>query len=185
MTTRFAAALTATVLTFTSAIGCAQEKPPRHPRPSPAEIDSWEPRDPIPPGYHPDVHARKEPIIAGALIFGVFYHLSVLGATLANVRLCFNFSSVGCGGTSGQSDQATALYVPVAGPFLQMTRTTSATGNVLNVIDGVAQSAGLATLIIGLASRQRVCRNDSEAIRASPVPILTSHTAGLGVVASF
>jgi hypothetical protein len=188
MTTRFAAALTAAVVTWTSAIARAEETPapPGHQRAPRVEIDSWEPGDPIPPGYHPDLRARKELIVAGAVILGVFYHLSVLGALLANVRFCLNFSSVGCGGASAQDVKAAALYVPVAGPFLQMTQTTEATGNVLNVIDGVAQSAGLAALIIGLASPQRVLiRNDSAAIRARPVPFLTGHTAGLGLVASF
>ena len=101
--------------------------------------------------------------------------------------------SSGCGGAyarndyaTARDDNATALYVPVAGPFLQMTRTTGATGNVLNVVDGVVQSAGLAMLITGLASPERVLvRNDSKGIRALPVPFLTSHSAGVGLVASF
>ena len=188
MTTRFAAALTATVLTFTSAIARAEETParPLHHRRPPAEIDSWEPGEPIPPGYHPDLRARKDLIVAGAVTLGVFYHLSVLGAFLASVRLCPNFSSLGCGGASAQDVKTDALLVPVAGPFLQMTQTTDGGGNVLNVIDGVAQSAGLAALILGLASPQRVLiRNDSASIRARPVPILTRHTAGVGLVASF
>jgi hypothetical protein len=182
MTTRFAAALTAAIMTLTSARDAPAR--PRHPPPPPAVIDSWEPGDPIQPGYHPGERARRELIIAGAVIFGVFYHLSVLGAALANVRFCPSFSSRGCGGA--RDVNAAALFVPAVGPFLQMTQTTDATGNVLNIIDGVTQSGGLAMLIIGLASRQKVLvRNDSEAIRALPVPILTSHTAGLGLVASF
>jgi len=189
MPTRFVAALTA-LLTFTSAIGHAQETPapPSHRSPLPAEIDSWEPGDPIPPGYHPVERMRKGLIIAGAVTLGAFYSFSALGAFVANSGspCLFNFSSLGCGGGHAGNEDVGALYIPVLGPFLQMTRTTDAGGNELNFIDGAMQSAGLALLIIGLASpRKELVRNDFEVIRAVPVPYVTSHSAGLGLAGSF
>jgi hypothetical protein len=193
MRTRFVAALTA-LLTFTSATGRAQETPApsSHGPPLSAENNSWKPGNPIPPGYHPVERVRKGLIIAGAVSLGASYLLSALGATVAGGSgspCTSGFASLWCGGGSprnARNEDVAALYIPVLGPFWQMTVTTDAGGNVLNFIDGAAQSAGLAMLIIGLASpRKELVRNDFEVIRALPVPYVTSHSAGLGLVASF
>jgi hypothetical protein len=136
----------------------------------PAEIEDWKPGDPIPPGYHPTQRLRKGFIIAGAVTFGVLYLWSALGAAVDH--------------DSGE-DNADALYVPGIGPFIQMTKTTSATGNFFNVVDGLGQSAGLAMLIYGLASpRDILVRNDLGMVIA-PTPYVTSHGGGFGLVGTF
>jgi hypothetical protein len=212
--TRVLAASITAVLTFTSVVGRAQDArgyppppppaaPPAAPAPpaspgvypaplsqttqetyvpqsvalsGPDEINSWEPGEPIPPGYHPAERVRKGLIIGGAVTFGVLYLLSVIGAAAVH-----DANSAG-----GGSDNADALYVPALGPFMQMTHTSSATGNVFNAINGIGQSAGLVMLIVGLTSpRTILVRNDVGVLRVQPVPYMSSHSAGLGLVASF
>ncbi|HEV3193876.1 MAG TPA: hypothetical protein VGY54_25400 [Polyangiaceae bacterium] len=142
----------------------------------PDEINSWEPGEPIPPGYHPAERLRKGLIIGGAITFGVLYLFSAIGAAAVH----------DANASVGGSDNADALYIPALGPFMQMTRTTSALGNVYNAIDGAGQCAGLVMLIVGLTSpRTILVRNDIGAIRVQPMPYVSSHSAGLGLVASF
>ncbi len=212
--TRVLAASITAVLTFTSVVGRAQDAPGYPPPPPPAasppspappaspgvypaplsqttqetyvpqsvalsgpdEINSWEPGEPIPPGYHPAERLRKGLIIGGAVTFGVLYLFSAMGAAIVH----------DVNASVGGGDNADALYVPALGPFMQMTHTTSASGNLGNAILGVGQSAGLVMLIVGLTSpRTILVRNDLGAVRVQPVPYMGSHSAGLGLVASF
>jgi hypothetical protein len=142
----------------------------------PEEITDWQQGDPVPSGFHPVQRTRKGLIIAGAITFGALYLQSALVAAVVHDA---NANGVG-------TDNADALYVPVFGPFVQMARTTTATGNLLNVIDGVGQGAGLAMFIYGLTTpRTILVRNDLGMRYVLPVPYATSHSAGLAWVGTF
>lgn len=135
----------------------------------PRVIKDYEDGDPIPPGYHAESQMRKGLIIGGAVTFGVMYLITALvGAAMDDV------------GSDGSF-----LFVPVAGPFLQMTRTNTSTGNVFLAIDGLAQAAGATMLIVGLTSPKTVLvRNDLAEVRVAPMR-LGQNGGGLGLVGTF
>ncbi|MDP8999159.1 MAG: hypothetical protein M3O46_03510 [Myxococcota bacterium] len=114
-------------------------------------ITDWEEGEPIPPGYHPVQRMRRGPIIAGAVTFGVLYFLNVLVAAGGTDAANVNHSSSSLNG----------LYVPVIGPFITMTQTSSAIANVFLVLDGAGQAAGAVLLLYGLTSPQTVLRRDN------------------------
>jgi hypothetical protein len=79
------------------------------------------------------------------------------------------------------------LYMPVAGPFFELTNSTTAAASVTLVIDGLAQTAGAILLIWGVTSPvTRLTRNDVAAIRVLPTPLVLGKDAGgLGLVGTF
>ena len=124
----------------------------------PAYIKTWNEGDPIPPGYHPVSHVRTGLIAGGIALFGSLYLISVLTAA-ATVDVChaFNGSVVtGC-------NAPTFLFVPVAGPFIEIAH--SASGSALAatflVIDGLGQAGGVFMFIAGIAwPKVMLQRND-------------------------
>jgi hypothetical protein len=148
----------------------------------PRMIKDWNEGDPIPPGYHPSTRLKKGWIIAGATTFGVTYLLTAFGASIAD---------------AAQDNSATALFIPVAGPFIQMGQCSGscAVGDFWLGFDGVVQAAGLAMFIYGLASPSTVLvRNDlgsnetkpkAPKLALTPVPILSPTTQGVGLLGTF
>jgi len=138
----------------------------------PRFIKDWEPGQPIPYGYHAENQVRKGPIIAGSVLFGVFYGLSSFSA------------SVGQDSSSGRSNPVASLYIPVIGPFAQLFQTHSATGDYFLVVDGGAQAAGVILFIYGMTSpRPLLVRNDL-AFTVAPMK-LGRDGNGLGFVGRF
>jgi hypothetical protein len=144
----------------------------------PRVIKDWQEGEPIPAGYHPVQRMRKGAIVAGAVTFGVLYIISALvaaiGTDTANV-------------THSNNDVA-GLFVPVAGPFITMTQSSSATADVFLVMDGAAQAAGAILLVYGLTSPQTVLVRDAKYSPPLLLPkpmILGRNGAGLGLVGSF
>ena len=145
----------------------------------PRIIKDYEEGEPIPPGYHAETRVRSGLVVGGAVTFGVMYLLSVLvGAAISDVnRSSYSGSSNREGGEF--------LYVPVAGPFLQMTRTESSSGNATLAIDGIAQAAGATMLIVGITSPKTVLvRNDLGEVRVMPMR-MGDKGGGLGLVGTF
>ena len=103
------------------------------------------------------------------------YLLSVLvGAAISDVSRA-----------SGSKENGDFLYVPVAGPFLQMTKTESSSGNATLAIDGIAQAAGATMLIVGITSPKTVLvRNDLGEMRVMPMR-MGDKGGGLGLVGTF
>ncbi|MBS2013356.1 MAG: hypothetical protein JST00_10740 [Deltaproteobacteria bacterium] len=156
----------------------------------PRIIRDYEEGDPIPPGYHADTQMRKGLVIGGAITFGVMYLFSVIaGAAIDDsnkTRSVYNGTTYST--VPGKSeDSGTFLYIPVAGPFLQMTRTDTATGNVFLAIDGVAQAAGATMLLVGLTSPKTVLiRNDLAEVKVTPMRMgMDGSGSGLGLVGTF
>jgi hypothetical protein len=146
-------------------------------RPAPHTISDWEEGEPIPPGYHPVQRVRKGAVVGGAVTFGVFYLISVLIAA----------AGTDISNANHTSNSAAGLYVPVAGPFITMTQSSSAVGNVFLALDGVAQGAGAALLIYGIAAPRTVLvRNDYGRPLVMPQPMILGRNAGgLGIVGTF
>ena len=143
----------------------------------PRIIRDYEDGEPIPPGYHADTRVRSGLVVGGAVTFGVMYLLTVL------VGAAINDASERPYGTKG--DRGDFLFVPVAGPFLQMTKTDTSSGNTILVIDGVAQAAGATMLIVGITSPRTVLvRNDLAEIRIAPMKV-GERGSGLGLVGTF
>jgi hypothetical protein len=143
----------------------------------PHEIRSWQEGDAIPSGYHRVERLRRGLIVAGAVTFGTLYLLSSLSAAAS------------ADANQGQANPLGALWVPGIGPFIQMAQTSSATGNYVLAIDGLAQSAGLAMLIVGLTSTKTVLvRNDlgeEEKPKIQATPIVGRNMTGMGLVGTF
>jgi hypothetical protein len=140
----------------------------------PRIINDWEEGDPVPPGYHPTTRVRKGPVIAGSIIFGVFYLFSTLVA------------AVGSDTSGGSGNPEAALWIPGIGPFIQMGSTSSAIGNWALAIDGVAQSGGLALLIYGIAAPRTVLVRNDLGLRLAPRLMALGHGGGgVGLGGSF
>jgi hypothetical protein len=142
----------------------------------PRIINDYNEGDAVPPGYHPESRARKGLIVGGAVTFGVLYLFSVLGAAIAGdaAKECCN-----------EDNPASALYIPIAGPFVQMAKVDSSTGNVFLALDGLGQAAGAAMLIYGLTSQKTVLvRNDLGTVQVVPMRMGKSGS-GFGLQATF
>jgi hypothetical protein len=139
----------------------------------PRMIKDWDPGQPIPYGYHAETRARKGPIIAGALVFGVPYLYSAFAASIGEDA-----------SRSSGSNPVASLYVPVLGPFLEMSQTDSATARFILILDGAAQATGAALLVYGIMSPKPVLvRND---LAMTVVPMRLAHDGtGLGLVGRF
>jgi len=116
----------------------------------PDEITDFDPGRPIPLGYTAVMRPRKGLLIGGGVTFGVTYGISLLTAAIGEDLK----------GSDGKNEVA-AMWIPVAGPFLQMLNTQSATGKVFLAGFGGAQAAGAIMLYYGLTTKKRVLvRND-------------------------
>jgi hypothetical protein len=116
----------------------------------PEEITDFDSNRPVPVGYTPVQRARKHLIVGGAVTFGVSYGLSAFVAAIGEDT----------SRSSGKNEVA-ALWIPVAGPFVQVAQTDSATGKFFLVGLGGAQLAGALMLYYGMTTTQRVLvRND-------------------------
>lgn len=115
----------------------------------PEEIEDFDPSRPVPLGYTPVARTRKHLIVGGAVTFGVTYGLSSLVA------------AIGEDSSRGGTNEVAALWIPVAGPFLQMGQTDSATGKFFLAGLGGAQLAGALMLYYGVTTKEHVLvRND-------------------------
>jgi hypothetical protein len=143
----------------------------------PRELRDWKEGDAVPDGYHAVERTRKGLVVGGAVTFGTLYFFSALAA------------AVSADANPGQSNPLWPMWIPGIGPFIQMTQGSSATGNMFLALDGVAQTAGLAMLFVGLTSPKTVLvRNDLSAdakptVRA--MPIVGRNMTGVGVVGTF
>jgi hypothetical protein len=152
----------------------------------PRVIRDYQDGETVPPGYHAETRVRTGLVVGGAVTFGCLYMLSVLTAALVSDanRTTVSYSSSGSA-THVNNDNADFLYVPVAGPFLQMTKTVSSAGNVMLAIDGIGQGAGAAMLLVGLTSPKTVLvRNDLGEVRLTPMKV-GERGSGLGLVGTF
>lgn len=120
----------------------------------PEEITDVGERQQAPAGYTAIKRARKGLIIGGAVTLGSTYMVCALTAAIGAD------TARSVDGTRGTNEVA-AMWIPVAGPFVQIARTDSATANVFLFGLGGAQVAGAIMLYYGLTTEKRVfVRND-------------------------
>lgn len=143
----------------------------------PLVIKDWSEGEPVPPGYHPVTRTRTGLIVGGAVLFGVTYLFSALAAAVASDA------------NPGQTNPLASLWVPAAGPFIQMFQSgNSATGSLVLGLDGLCQAGGIAMFAIGLAvPKTLLLRNDvaSSAPHLAFAPILGSGRSGMGLIGTF
>lgn len=147
--------------------------PPSSAIPGPKVMD-YEEGQPVPDGYHVATKARRGLIIGGAVTFGSVYLLTTLTAAAIESD---DHSLVSSG------DSYTPLYIPVAGPFIAISTVNAEGGGVfILLLDGIAQAAGVAMLIGGIASpATKLVRND---VSWQVHPIVGGGTVGLGISGS-
>lgn len=117
----------------------------------PEEIKDFDFSRPVPMGYTPIERTRRHLIVGGAVTFGVVYGLSAFVAAAGE----------DAANHSDRTNEVAALWIPVAGPFLEMGQTDSATGRFFLASVGAAQLAGALMLYYGLTTKERVLvRND-------------------------
>lgn len=151
------------------------------PSPEPPRTLPYEEGQPIPEGYILTESVRRGPVIAGAIVFGVPYVLSVSVAT------------------GNQMENATGwLLIPGVGPFITLASredncdpindgfcdTEDEGERTLLTLDGLMQTTGLVLLIWGLASKtKRLVRYDAAKVWVTPTRIGEGY--GLGAVGRF
>jgi hypothetical protein len=147
------------------------------PASAPHTISDWQAGEPIPRGYHPVKRARTGAIVAGAVTFGSLYMISLLLAA----------GSTDSANQLQQTNHESGLYVPVVGPFITMTQTSTTSGNMALLLDGLGQTAGAVLLIWGLTSPQTLLiRNDYTRPVILPQPMMVGKSGyGVGVVGVF
>lgn len=149
----------------------------------PRVLRDWQPGEPIPPGYHPATRARTGMIAGGLTMFGAPYLISVLIAAVGEDAhsSCYTYSTTGC------TNSAAPLFIPVVGPFITMGNTDSATADVFLIVDGLLQAAGIGMFIYGVAVPKTVLvRNDLGKVKINPpMPFVGRNSAGLGLSGTF
>jgi hypothetical protein len=124
-------------------------------RPGPARM-RWDDDRAAPSGYHLEGGVRDGLVIGGAVTLGSLYLLTALTAAALH--------------DTNREGNPGVLYVPVAGPFLHLKDASSDTAKLVLVVDGLAQAAGAAMLVVGLtAPRTFAVRNDAATIAITPV----------------
>ncbi len=111
----------------------------------PEEIDDPEDDRRAPAGYTEVHRTRRHLIVGGAVTLGVTWFVSSMVASVAH-------------DTGTNLDP---LYIPVAGPFVEMGNTDNATARFFLASLGAAELAGAIMLYYGVSSKKRVfVRND-------------------------
>lgn len=139
----------------------------------PEEIDDVEDDRRAPMGYTEVHRTRRHLIVAGAVTFGVTYLISAFTA------------SVGQDASTGGRNELASLYVPVAGPFLEMGHTGNATARFVLASLGAAQLAGAIMLYYGVTSKQRVFLRNDLVGSLSITPLADRNVQGLALSGSF
>jgi len=125
---------------------------------------------PIPYGYQQRTRVRRGLIVAGSIVFGVTYlYTTDLASESPNY--------------SGANESW--LWIPVLGPFLQMTESNSTLGNGALTLDALAQASGVAMFIAGIVyPRTILVRNDLASMTVVPMKV-GMEGSGMGLVGRF
>jgi hypothetical protein len=126
----------------------------------PRMIKDWHDGDQIPWGYHREERVRTGQVVVGSILFGVPYLYSSF------------FAAIGADAYGSSTNKLGWLYLPVLGPFLEMTEYSSSTVDYFLVIDGLAQGIGGYLFIHGMTSPHAVLvRNDLAMVTITPAMI--------------
>jgi hypothetical protein len=146
----------------------------------PRVITGWSRWEPIAPGYHWSTRPRRGLVIAGVIVFGSAYLLSMLLAPLVS-----GFASF----AGNTNTSVGALFVPGVGPFIEIGQSLGATASFYFALDGLAQLGGIAMIVAGLNVPKAVLVPNhygaSTGVQFSFVPIVAPGRQGLGLVGTF
>jgi hypothetical protein len=85
-----------------------------------------------------------------------------------------------------------AMFIPVAGPFVEMAWPGGVPKDTefIFVLDGLGQGAGIAMIVGGALWRTQVLEPDDRrstrvSTRVLPVPYVSPHAAGMGLIGTF
>lgn len=131
--------------------------------------------DAPPPGYTPIMRKRKGALIGGTITFGVSYGISLLLAAAGSDEARFD----------DRENEFASMWVPVAGPFLQILETESATGSLFLAGLGAAQAIGAGLMFYGMTSPRRVFVRNDLVGRFAVTPMAGKHTAGIALSGQF
>lgn len=97
---------------------------------------------PIPPNYRLDERSNKPLIITGLSLFGLAYGISL------------GVSTIVLSGGGSKNEEFAPLLIPVVGPFITMGTLENASATL--ALDGVTQSVGMLSLLIGIFATEKV-----------------------------
>ena len=140
----------------------------------PEEIKDFDFNRPVPAGYTPIERTRKHLIVGGAVTFGVVYGLSAFVAAAGEDAA-----------HGDRTNEVGALWIPVAGPFLQMGQTDSATGRLFLASVGVTQFAGALMLYYGMTSKERVLVRNDLVGSLTVAPLAGNGASGMALAGRF
>lgn len=141
----------------------------------PEEITDFDFSRPVPLGYTPVERTRKHMLVGGAVTFGVVYGLSAFVAAIGDDEAR----------NGGRTNEVASLWIPVAGPFLQMGQTDSSTGKFFFASVGAAQLAGALMLYYGLTSKEHVLVRNDLVGSLTVAPIAGNGASGMALAGRF
>jgi len=150
---------------------------------SEVELRSWQPWRPVPYGYHA---VRKSALgIIGTSLFGGGYALS--GLTGLGLLASCSVTSSGTCYSSISNTSAAWLLVPIAGPFVALTRpdVQKEGGTVFWLSTFGAMQVVGAGLLTYYWTNPKYGLEQDESAQVSLLPVVSSHTQGLWVSACF
>jgi hypothetical protein len=150
-------------------------QPPGMPVYGPEEITEFDDSAPVPYGYTRVTRTRKGLIIGGAVTLGATYLATAfIGAVAADLLKA-----------EGSNTSVAPLFLPVAGPFLEIGQTDSAIARFYLAVSGLGQTAGAIMLLYGISSSRTVLVRNDQLIVTSIAPLIAPGVSGLSVVGRF
>jgi hypothetical protein len=150
-------------------------QPPGMPVYGPEEISDFDDSAPVPYGYTRVTRTRKGLIIGGAVTLGATYLATAfIGAVAADFLKA-----------EGSNTSVTPVFLPVAGPFLEIGQTDSAIARFYLAVSGLGQTAGAIMLLYGISSSRTVLVRNDQLIVTSVAPMIVPGATGLSVVGRF
>lgn len=141
----------------------------------PEEISDFDDSAPVPYGYTRVTRTRKGLIIGGAVTLGATYLATAFIGAVAEDFIR----------ASGSNTSLTPLYIPIAGPFLEIGQTDSAVARFYLAVSGLGQSAGALMLLYGISSSRTVLVRNDQLIVTSVAPMIAPGATGLSIVGRF
>ena len=146
----------------------------------PDEISDVEEGRQAPMGYTTVYRTRKGALIGGGVTFGVSYGICLLTAAIGEDTRDVNYDT-----GVREANPVGAMWIPVAGPFVQMANTDSATARLFLAGLGAAQVTGAVLLYYGMTSKKRVFVRNDLVGNITVTPLAGNGVSGLGLSGSF
>jgi len=147
----------------------------------PEEIDDVEEGRRAPAGYTPVERTRKGMLIGGGVTLGVAYFYAALVAAAGDDLSSDSYDDY----EDDSKNEFAAMWIPVAGPFIQMADTDSSSGKLLLGLMGGAQVVGAVMLYKGLTTTKTVYVRNDLVSNVTVAPMVGGGNAGMAVAGRF